>query len=481
MREKFEKVLDYLQGQGVDYADVRYVDRNTESITTEDLKLQELQNVRSEGVGIRVYLDGSMGFAGSRDLNKLKETADQALAIARASKSVQKKRVRLAQKEVIVDHYQTPFKIDPFQVSTREKLDLLMAAEGEMKGAAQLHQTKGFMDFQKEKKVFADTEGSYIVQDLIEAGGGIEARALGNNDLQVRSFPISFRGNRVTSGYEIIEELDLVENAAKTARETAELARAEECPSGKYDLVLDSTQLVLQIHESIGHPIELDRVFGAEAAYAGTSFVNIDMIDHFQYGSKLVNVVADATVPGGLGTFGYDDEGVPATRTEIITGGIFKNFLTSRDTASQLNQKSNGTSRADGWHNIPIVRMTNINLLPGNLEFEELLADIDYGLYFLTNKSWSIDDRRVNFQFGCEIAYEIKNGKLTGKIYKNPVYTGITPQFWNSCDGICNEDYWRLYGVPNCGKGQPGQSAHVGHGAAPARFRKVKVGVKDVK
>jgi TldD protein len=258
------------------------------------------------------------------------------------------------------------------------------------------------------------------------------------------------------------------------------LLAAEDCPSGFYDLVIDSAQMMLQIHESIGHPIELDRVFGYEAGYAGTSFLDPGMVG-FQYGSPLVNVVADATCAGGLGTFGYDDEGVKARSVSIITAGRFENFLSSRDTAVKLDQESNGTARADGWARIPITRMTNINLLPGDLEFEELLAGIEYGFYLSTNKSWSIDDKRLNFQFATEIAYEIRDGKLTGKIFKNPIYTGITPEFWNSCDGIANDKHWKLFGTPNCGKGEPPQIARVGHGSSPARFRKVKVGVTDVK
>lgn len=481
MKDKILKLLDFLESKGVGYADVRYVNRQRESISTENVQVQSIQNFSTEGVGIRVIVDGSLGFAGTRDLNRLEETALKAIEIARASRLVQKERIRLAEKEVIKDHYRTPFKVDPFQVSIKEKLELLFAAEKEMRENASLLKTNGSMDFQKERKIYADTEGSYIVQDLMESGAGIVATAAGESDMQVRSYPNSFRGNHATAGYEFIEEMGLIENAARIAREAEELTGAEECPSGIYDLVIDASQLGLQIHESIGHPIELDRVFGSEAAYAGTSFLDPKMMGNFKYGSKYVNVVADATVPGGLGTFGYDDDGVPAQRTEIITEGIFKNFLTSRDTAVKIGKKSNGANRADGWYNLPIIRMTNINLLPGDKEFKELIAGINSGFYFHTNKSWSIDDKRVNFQFGCEIAYEIKNGELTGKIYKNPVYTGITPEFWGSCDGICKESYWQIFGTPNCGKGQPGQEAHVGHGAAPARFRNVKVGVKDVK
>lgn len=482
MKNQITDVLSFLKTNGADYADVRIVDRYMEDISTENLKVETLANSRSKGVGIRVILDGSLGFASSQNLDELKETAEKALEIAKASRTLQREKIVLSPKEVIVDHYSTPIEIDPFNVSKAEKIELLLNAEKAMRESGALARTTGSMYFKREEKTFADTEGSYITQTLYEAGAGIAAYASSESDIQVRSYPTSFGGNYGSAGYEYVKALKLVENAAKTAKEALELVNAEECPSGYYDLIIDSSQLTLQIHESIGHPVELDRVFGSEAAYAGMSFVNVDMQkEGFKYGSEHITITGDATIPQALGTFGYDDDGVKGQRTVIIDKGIFKNFLSSRDTASKLNQLSNGTNRADGWQNIPIVRMNSINLMPGAYEFDDLIAEIENGLYLCVNKSWSIDDKRMNFQFATEIAYEIKNGKLTGKIYKNPVYTGITPMFWGSCDGVCNEKYWTVFGVPNCGKGQPGQTAHVSHGSAPARFRNVKVGVKDVK
>jgi TldD protein len=482
LKGKISGVLAFLKETGVDYADIRIVDRYEEKISTENLKVEDLSNSRSKGYGVRVIFDGSVGFASSQNFDELKETAKKALEIAKASRTLQKEKIKLSKKETIIDHYSTPIEIDPFTVSKAEKIQLLLDAEKAMREAAILTRTKGTMYFKREEKVFADTEGSYITQKLYEAGAGIEAYASSENDMQVRSYPSSFGGNYATSGYEYVESLKLIENAAKTAKEAVLLINAEECPSGYYDLIIDSSQLTLQVHESVGHPVELDRVFGSEAAYAGMSFVTVDMQkEGFKYGSEHVTIVADATIPKALGTFGYDDDGVKAQRVIVIDKGIFKNFISSRDTAAKINQLSTGTNRADGWQNIPIVRMNSISLMPGDYEFDELISGVENGLYLCTNKSWSIDDKRVNFQFSTEIAYEIKGGKLTGKVYKNTVYTGITPVFWGSCDGVCNEKYWTVYGVPNCGKGQPGQSAHVSHGSAPARFRNVKVGVKDVK
>ena len=482
MKERIESILRLLKKKGVSYADIRIVDRIKENITTENLKVQSISNSRSKGAGVRVVLNGSLGFASTQDLSLIEETALKALKIAKASRVLQSESITFAPKDIVVDTYKTPIEIDPFTVCKSEKIELLINAEKTMREEAALVKTTGTMDFQKEEKIFADTDGSYITQLLYESGAGIEASAKNEHDVQTRSYPNSFRGNHATAGYEYISSLDLIGNAKRIGKEAEMIVNAEECPSGYYDIVIDGSQLALQIHESIGHPIELDRVFGTEVSLAGKSFLNENMINkNFKYGSEHVTVIADATIPKGLGSYGYDDDGVKGQKTTIIDKGIFKNFITSRDTAVKINQASNGTNRADGWQRLPIIRMSNINLMPGDKEFDELIGGIKDGLYLCTNKSWSIDDLRINFQFACEVAYEIKNGKLTGKLYKNPIYTGITPEFWGSCDGVCNEKYWTLFGIPNCGKGEPMQQGHVGHGSSPARFRNVKVGVKDVK
>jgi TldD protein len=242
-------------------------------------------------------------------------------------------------------------------------------------------------------------------------------------------------------------------------------------------IVIDSSQLALQVHESCGHPIELDRVLGMEASFAGTSFLTLDKLGKLQYGSPIVNIDADATAPGGLGTFGFDDEGVPAQNVPVVSAGLFVGYLTSRETAPVIGRRSMGSARASGWNVIPLIRMTNVNLRPGDAgTLDDLIADTRDGLFLSTNRSWSIDDRRLNFQFGTQVGWRIRNGKLA-EMVRNPTYTGITPEFWGSCDAICGASEWQLWGVPNCGKGEPMQTHRVGHGAAPARFRNVQVGV----
>ena len=254
------------------------------------------------------------------------------------------------------------------------------------------------------------------------------------------------------------------------------LLSAAQCPSGVKTLILDASQVALQVHESCGHPTELDRVFGTEAAYAGTSFMTPEKLNKLRYGSPAVTITADAMTPTGLGTFGWDDEGVPAQRSHLVKDGLFVGYLTSRETARVLGQESNGTMRADGWNRIPLIRMTNVSLPPGSATLEEMISEVKDGVYMETNRSWSIDDRRLNFQFGTQLAYEIVDGRR-GRILKNATYAGITPEFWNSCDAVAGKDEWRVWGLANCGKGQPPQVVHVAHGAAPARFRNVKVGI----
>lgn len=484
MKQDAIKALSEIKVSGVGYADARVVKRTAEEITVQNGRVVGVESRESMGIGIRVLYKGAWGFAGSNDLSDkgIKETAKKALEVAKASYSVSKKAVVLSYLKPVRAKYVIPYQTDPFLVSLEDKIALLLAASSEMQKIKGIILAQSFMRIFKEEKVFASTEGALISQTILETGGGMEAMAGDGKDVQVRSYPNSFRGLFQTKGYELLKEIDLLGNAKRVAEEAAFLLKAEQCPSGVFDIILDGPQTALQVHESCGHPTELDRVFGYEASYAGTSFMMPEALGKLKYGSDIVNIYGDATCEGGLGTFGYDDEGVPAQRFPIIDHGLHVGYLMSRETAAVLSEVtgrkfvSNGCMRADGWGNIPLIRMININLEAGNWKLEDLISDTKKGIFMSINKSWSIDDKRINFQFGTEAAWEIKNGKL-GKMYKNPTYTGITPQFWNSCDGIGDKSEWKLWGTPNCGKGEPSQLAHVGHGTAPARFRKVKVGV----
>jgi TldD protein len=286
---------------------------------------------------------------------------------------------------------------------------------------------------------------------------------------QQRSFPSAFTGSSHQGGWEVVERLGLVDEAPRVAEQAAALLRAERCPAKRTTIVIDADQAVLQLHESVGHPTELDRVLGFEASYAGTSFLHPADLGSLRYGSELMNVTADPTTPGALGSFGWDDEGVAAGAQPVVRDGVLVGWLGSREVGHP------GSMRADGWSRMPLVRMTNLHLEADEGSLEQLLDGVDEGIYLETNRSWSIDDKRLNFQFGTQCAWEIRDGRL-GRLYRDPVYTGIAPTFWGSLDGVAGPEEWRLYGLTNCGKGQPGQTAVVGHGAAPCRFRNVEVG-----
>lgn len=477
MKELVSRALDLARVLGASYADIRILRQKTEVITVKNGTVEGVSKDEDEGFGVRVLANGAWGFASSYRLEpgEIDRVTALAVRVARASALAKRADVRLGPAVVSRGSYSTPVRIDPFAVSVEDKIALLLRADAAMRSVKGVSLAESSLEFLAIEKLFASSEGSLVEQHLVESGGGIEATAVAEGEVQKRSHPNSFGRQQGTAGYEFILDMKLEENAPRIAEEAVRLLTAEQCPSDLVTtLILDPTQLALQVHESCGHPIELDRVMGMESSYAGTSFLTLDKMGGFRYGSDIVNIVADATVLGGLGTFGYDDEGVPAQRVPIVQNGIFLNYLTSRETAADLGQQSNGTMRADGWNRIPLIRMTNINLEPGPWSFEELIADTDDGIYMQTNKSWSIDDRRLNFQFGTEVAWEIRGGKR-GRMFKNATYTGITPEFWGGCDAICRE--WNVWGTPNCGKGEPPQVAHVGHGAAAARFRNVRVGV----
>jgi TldD protein len=478
LKELANRALNLAQTKGATYADIRILYTETQAIQVKNGVAEAISLGDTQGFGVRVIADDSWGFASSARLEKgtVDHVVTLAIDIAKASALARNGAVDLGPPETHVDTYRTPFQVDPFQVPLDEKIDLLLLCDEAMRKTKGVAVAEGNMVFLRQDQLFASTEGSLIEQQITETGVGLVATAVGGDEVQKRSYPNSFGRNQGTSGYEFIERYDLPGNAVRLGEEAVALLSARQCPSEVTTLILGPTQLALQVHESCGHPTELDRVLGTEASYAGTSFLTTDKLGSFRYGSDIVNITADATIPGGLGTFGYDDEGVPAQRAYLVKDGNFVGYLTSRETASRYGQRSNGTMRADGWANIPLIRMTNINLEPGDWDLEDLFADTEDGIYMEMNKSWSIDDKRLNFQFGTEIAYEIKKGKR-GDLLKNATYAGLTPQFWASCDAICNEEYWEVWGTPNCGKGQPSQMAHVGHGTSIARFRDVRVGV----
>lgn len=482
MKQIADWALNIATQRGASYADLRIVDDRSRALSTKNGKIGSASVAESLGIGIRVLADGAWGFAATDDLRReaVEATAARALEIAKASAQVKVRDVQLAPEQAVSAEWIAPYKIDPFTTSVEQNMELLLKIDSELCSVKGVTLAETNLNIRREEQWYFSSDGANIHQTKFVTGAGYAAYAFAGSEIQKRSYPNSFGGQWQNKGYELIDELKLVENARRIGEETVALLSADRCPEGKFDVILDSSQLGLQIHESVGHPIELDRVLGMEANFAGTSFLTLDKLRTLRYGSDLVNVVADAREAHGpgLGTFAYDDEGVAAQCTPIIANGLFTGYLSSRETAHTIGEsRSGGTLRAEGWSRLPIIRMTNISILPGEkpLTLEQLIASTEHGILMQTNRSWSIDDKRYNFQFGCELGWEIKNGKRA-RMLKNPSYSGITTEFWNSMDAICSRDEWTLWGTPNCGKGQPQQVMGTGHGASPARFRNVEVG-----
>ena len=480
MRELCGTAVDAALAAGAEYADARAILRRTQDIATKNGEVESIADGESEGIGVRVLVRGAWGFACDRRLSNsgANEAAARAAEFAQASASRTQRPVALAPARAEQGEYRTPFQRDPIDVPLEEKIELLLRADASLRHA-DVTITQAAARASREQRAFRSSEGADVFQEFVECGAGLEVLATTDGAVQVRSYPSAHGGSSAQAGWEYVEGLALDEHGPRVAEEAAALLRADPCPQKVTTVVIDSEQMQLQVHESVGHPTELDRIYGTEAAYAGTSFLKPEDLGSLRYGSELMNITADSTTPLGLGTFGYDDEGVPARREPIVSAGILEGFLDSRETASLLGGEGGGGSmRADSWSRMPLVRMTNLHLEPGEGTLEDLIADVDDWILLGTNKSWSIDDKRLNFQFGTQVAWEIKKGKR-GRLLRDATYMGVTPEFWGSLDALAGKEEWTMGGLTNCGKGQPGQSAHVSHGAPPARFRQVRVGIRS--
>jgi TldD protein len=479
VRDLCGKAIDEALAAGAEYADARALVRREQQVATKNGEIESASDGESEGLGVRVLVDGAWGFAGNPHLTDegAAEAARRAVEFARASARRSRSRVELAERPAESGEWRTPVERDPISVPLEEKVELLLRAESAAR-RSDVKIVEAAARAMREERAFRSSDGTDVLQEFVECGAGLDAYAQADGRVQIRSYPSAHGGSSAQSGWEHVEALGLEEEAPRVAEEAVALLAADPCPAVTTTVVIGSEQMQLQVHESVGHPTELDRVYGTEAAYAGTSFLKPDDLGSLRYGSEHMNITADATTPRGLGTYAWDDEGVRGERTVVVGAGILEGFLTSRETAAMLGEGHGGSMRADGWSRMPLVRMTNLHLEPGEGSFEDLLADVDEGIYLETNKSWSIDDKRLNFQFGTQVAWEIKQGKL-GRLLRDATYTGSTPVFWGSLDAIAGPEEWRMHGLTNCGKGQPGQSAHVSHGTSPARFRNVRVGVRS--
>ncbi len=464
---------------GARYADARVVATREESLSAQDGLVEQVDSGESTGLGVRALVGSAWGFAASARLDPadVRRTGQRAAAVARASNVAAGSPVELLPEPPVTGHWENVCLEDPFDVPLSEKGDLFARVTAEMKagGADVAVAHYGAWDV---RSWLVTSEGTRVSQRIRKCGGGMNATTVGRDETQRRSYPSAF-GQYAGRGYELIREFDLPGHTDRVVDEAKALLQAPPCPAGVVDLILDQEQMALQIHESVGHAVELDRILGWEAAFAGTSWLDLERLGSLRFGSDLMNITADATLPGALGSFGYDDEGTPARPVDIVRDGVWVGVLSGRDSGARAGLDASGACvRADGWARLPMVRMTNVGLLPGDSSLEEMIAATGDGIYLENNRSWSIDDRRLNFQFGCEIGWEIKNGRR-GRMLRNPTYTGIGPAFWSSLDMLGNRDEWVFWGTPNCGKGQPLQIGHTGHPSVPARFRDVRVGVSS--
>jgi TldD protein len=471
------RALDTAVARGAAYADVRFEADRSERAEVRNGAVAELSDETSTGYGIRALFDGAWGFAASADLSEagVDAAAARAVEIARAGAAVATRRFAEAPADRYVDSYATPLERDPATVPLGERVALLLAAERALHAAPAVRVGRAWIDLWRIDKVFYSTSGSRIAQVLYQTGSGISALAADGSDAQDRSYPGDI-GLYQGGGWEIVEAARLGENAQRIGEEAAQLLTAPQCPSGEFDVILGGSQVSLQIHESCGHAAELDRIMGWEANFSGTSFLDPAELGRLRYGSPIVNIEIDNTLPRGLATVAYDDEGARSVRSDVIRDGMLVGFEMSRDTARTIGRETNACVRAQSWQFVPMIRMCNLNLRPGDVPFEALFEDVAHGVYMESNRSWSIDDHRLNFQFGCQIGWEIRGGKR-GRMLKNPTYAGVTPQFWGSCDAIADAASWVAWGTPNCGKGEPMQTGRTAQAAAPARFRNVRVGV----
>lgn len=470
----------------VAYGDVRVVHRRHEGVHVENGAPSQVIDEETEGLAVRVLVAGQWGFAatGRTDAAGIAAAVGRAVAQARAARGLGV-RARLAAAPVVQAAYVTPVERDPFSVPLGEKLALLVSASTAMleAGGSAIRAAEASVDAFRETKVFASTEGTLVEQVLTETGGGIMATSANDDDVQRRSYPHSVpraikgqRGDFSTAGWEHVLSLGLDAAAPRVGEEAAALLAAPPCPPATTTLIVSGAQMAYVVHECAGHPAELDRALGSEASTAGGSYMQPELRGSLRFGSELVNITADATLKGGLGSFAYDDEGVRAQRTPIVEDGVFIGYLTSRDSAGALGEESTGAARADGWQRIPLVRMSNVSLEPGETPFEEMVATTGEGVLVDMNRSLSIDDTRRAFRFGSEIGWEIRNGKV-GRMLKNCTFSGQTLAFWAGCDAVADAASWRVFGIPSCNKGEPLQVAHIGHGTVPARFRGAKVGM----
>lgn len=465
---RLRNAVDRAASRGASYADGRYVERESETVTVKDGQIEGVDRVADRGVGVRVIVDGAWGFAASDRAASDAELAalfGEAVARATAAASVHRAPVVLAPQAPQRGAYRTAVRRDPFAVPLAERVGLLREADAILATPNAKVRRVSVAAYRTRKRLVT-SDGTDVSQDIVECGAGLNVTAA---TAGAKPATRSDMRNVRQAGWEYVDEFDVLAHARTFARDVEAVLAAKPAVERPTTLLIDQPFLALLVHESCGHPTESDRVLEHEVAFAGTTFMWPKDRGHLRYGSEHVNMTADATLPGGMGTFGWDDDGVPATRTPLVERGIFTGYLSSRETAGALGiPKSGGCARAEGWQHFPIVRMVNVSLEPGGATYADLLAGIDDGLLLESPASYSLDDKRQNFHFSTQVAREIRRGEVAEYV-RGVAFQSLTPDFWGSCDGV--GDDWELHGFLSCAKGEPLQLMRVGHGAAHARFR----------
>lgn len=464
------------ESMGAGYADVRLSETQELRLYASSSGAPDERIEGSLGIGVRVLVNGVWGFAS----RPLREDADAARAAREAYRNAEaaagsRERVSLPRRSAECGGYQTQARIDPFTVPAAAREAVVADALAAAQAASGVVQAQAGVNAKRSHRYFASTEGSRQEQHFVESGGMVLAVAAGHGVVQRRSYPNSFHGNTAAAGWEYVESLHLPDEAARIGSEAVQLLTAPVADPGTADLVIGPAQLALQIHESAGHALELDRILGDEVNFAGGSFIGPDAIGRLRYGSPAVNIVADPTVPGTRGSFRFDDEGTRARRAMLVTEGIVTGFLSSRDSAARLGTVPTAAARSDGWGFLPLSFATNVFLEPGAGSTGDLLDRMGNGYYLDDNRSWSIDSQRLTFQFGTEAAWEVRRGRKT-RLLRDFSYGGTTPRFWGGMEAVAGPAEFRTFGMP-CGKGEPKQWGFLSHGASPALFRGVRTGV----
>ena len=471
-----QQALDEAAEHGASYADVRLSE-------VEELRLYAVSDrpvderlEGNAGIGVRVLIDGVWGFASMPLGGEEDGRAAARAAVANATAAaVSRRHIELPPCPAVEGFHQTEVQIDPFALAASERDRIVSETLSAARAERGIVHAQAGINAKRQHRYFANSEGSRNAQHFVETGGMVLCNAAGHGLVQRRSYPNSFHGNTGAAGWEYVLGLDLPQQAARVGAEAVALLSAPTVDSGSSSLVIGPAQMALQVHESTGHPLELDRILGDEANFAGRSFIGPDAVGALQYGSEAVNITADPTVPGTRGSFAFDDEGTPAQRTELITAGTITNFLSSRDSAARLGLRSTGAARSDGWGFLPLCFATHVFLEPGQGSTDELLQRMGDGYYIDSNRSWSIDSQRLSFQFGTEVAWEVRGGKKT-RLVRDFSYGGITPQFWGSVEAVAGPEEFRTFGMP-CGKGEPKEWGFLSHGASPTLVRDVRIGV----